>query len=224
MACAKLLLVVRLAGIWPYLPLWFLFVLAKLLALPAARLAWRLRGRRHSSLPSPWRWAERAVALASLSLGTVLSELAFSSRTPPGNPILNLEFPLRDGAFYVAGDSSTALVNAYIGWADTPRLWRRRGQRNAVDLVQVDWMAFRTAAGGFGLVQLAKPEAYLIFSKPVLAPCDRQLCDPTLRRVHHPPGAPAERQRQSVCGRCDRAGRGDRRARQFRQNREAASA
>ncbi|WP_052002970.1 M23 family metallopeptidase [Microvirga sp. BSC39] len=175
MAGAALLLAVRLAGIWTYLPLWTPLALGGLLAFAAAWSAWRLRGQRQSSPPSWWRWAERATALALLGLGTALSGLALAGRTPPSDPILDFAFPLRDGAFYVANGGSTALVNAHAGWADDPRLWRYRGQRHAVDLVQVNRLGFRTAAGAFGPLQPAEPEAYLIFGRPVVAPCNGQV-------------------------------------------------
>ncbi|WP_091136528.1 hypothetical protein [Microvirga guangxiensis] len=142
-----------------------------LLALAAVRSAWRLHERRHPPRSSWWPWAERAIALGLLSLGTVLSGLALAGRTPPADPFLDLAFPLRDGAFYVANGGSAGLVNAHVGWADDPRLWRYQGQRHAVDLIQVDRLGFRTAGGALGLLQPTGPEAYLIFGKPVLAPC-----------------------------------------------------
>jgi hypothetical protein len=99
-----------------------------------------------------------AVAAACVAVGVY----GLLGRAAPRAAAVALDFPLRDGRFYVASGGSNALVNGHFGdGAAEP------GGALALDIVAVDRLGQRSAG-----LRPDDPEAYTIFGRPVYAPCD----------------------------------------------------
>jgi murein DD-endopeptidase MepM/ murein hydrolase activator NlpD len=115
----------------------------------------------------PWpvgsRGARARVGLylaAALALAGVGAH-ALSGRAAPDAPAVALEFPLRDGRFYVANGGRNGVVNVHFALPDA-----FRGQQHALDIVAVDRLGQR--AGG---LLPDDPADYTIYGMPVYAPC-----------------------------------------------------
>ncbi len=85
-----------------------------------------------------------------------------AGREAPDADTIALDFPLRDGRFYVASGGSNRAVNYHF---DAPQ--RYRGQSLGLDIVAFDRLGQRAAG-----LKPADPEAYTVFGLPVYAPCD----------------------------------------------------
>jgi murein DD-endopeptidase MepM/ murein hydrolase activator NlpD len=162
---AVYLAAVALASLWLVAPWILAIVYLAILALEASAIP-----RRVQSVPRlPRRRAEwialglhGLIAIAFVGvLGTALN-----GRRPPREQMVELEFPLRGGAYYVANGGSSALINGHVQTLTAPRFRDYRGQSYAVDIVKVDGFGMR--ARGFVPRDL---RAYVIFGEPIHAPC-----------------------------------------------------
>jgi hypothetical protein len=151
------------AGLWvvaPYLPTLFLIVAVTMSALR------RPRPLHLASAPKSQRdrlYGYVLGALAMLSVGFLWVALE-SRRVPAG--VVDLEFPLRNGAYYIANGGSTVLTNAHIRTLD-PRYAKYRGQSHGVDILKLNERGRR--ANGLAPSDLS---AYAIFGDPIYAPCE----------------------------------------------------
>jgi hypothetical protein len=91
---------------------------------------------------------------------------------PPDRETVELTFPLRGGEFAIASAGSNRLMNFHLETLDDPRLAAWRGQSYAVDIVELN--DFGTRASGFAP---GDPQAYVIFGRPVVAPCGGQVVE-----------------------------------------------
>lgn len=163
LAVGLVVLGVALAGLWfwpsvhaPY-------------ALGAAWLLAAVFGRRRAA-----RRGDRAgvlVPLFALLLaagGGGVAALAIKGRMPPPGPVTDLGPPTGPGTLFVANGGAERLINPHLGTLDEsrPRFRSWRGQSFGVDLVAVDGYGRRLGQG-----PTTAPESYLIFDRPVIAPC-----------------------------------------------------
>lgn len=128
----------------------------------ALGLSWLTARKRPWALDSASARARVVAYLALAATFAAIGAYSWTGRAAPAAPAVALEFPLRDGRFYVASGGSNALVNHHLS---APQ--RVRGQSLALDVVAYDQLGQRAA----GLLP-ADPEAYSIFGMPVFAPCD----------------------------------------------------
>lgn len=150
-------------GLWAVLP-WYtaLVLLAALVAialrqLPAVRrLPWT-SGRPH------WLPFVGRAALALLTLVALL--MAVAARQPPSATV-NLQFPLRNGTYYVAAGGSRELLNPHLMTLTEARFQPLRGQSYGVDIVRLGPFGLRAA----GMLP-DDPAKYAIYGDPVYAPC-----------------------------------------------------
>jgi hypothetical protein len=157
---------IAVAGLWNVLP-----VPAPYLYLGAS-LIFAVRGYLRIRTTPLWKevTVRRRIGFGLTVLISVLvSALAIYAlsgwRVPPGDAV-RLAFPLTDGTFYIANGGSNSLLNAHLETleGETHRPWR--GQSYAVDILQINRVGLR--ASGF---LPADPAQYLIFGRPVHAPC-----------------------------------------------------
>lgn len=136
----------------------------------AGTLLWGLLRRRR--LP---RWPQRPfgwLCLAGfLALGIYSADvirLALAAATPPRQPLINLASPLGPGTYLVANGGAASSVNAHANLLDqsVPAYRPYWGTSHGVDLVALDRWGLRAD----GLLP-ADPGRYLIFGRPVVAPC-----------------------------------------------------
>lgn len=155
---------VHVAGLWVLLPWYTAIVLAMSLAgiavwqiprirsLPwrASRIAW------HSLL---WR-----AALAIFAVGVLVT--ATVGRLARAEQVVELQFPLRDGVYYVVGGGSVELLNPHLMTLTDERFRAYRGQSYGVDLLKLGAYGMRAS----GLLP-PDPARYVIYGDAVHAPC-----------------------------------------------------
>lgn len=151
-------------GLWAVLPWYTALVL--LVALTAMALS-QLRSVRKL----PWKSARprwpALVGRASLALLTlVILATAVTARQAPSETIVDLQFPLRDGVYYVAAGGSRELLNPHLMTLTHDRLHAFRGQSYGVDLLKLGAFGLRAS----GLLP-GDPGHYAIYGDPVFAPC-----------------------------------------------------
>ena len=151
-------------GLWAVLPWYTALVL--LVALMAITLA-----QRRAVRTLPWT-SQRMHPLAfagrtSLALVTLVTlAMAIAARRPPSETIVDLQFPLRDGIYYVAAGGSTELLNPHLMTLTENRFQAIRGQSYGVDLLKLDPFGLRAT----GLLP-RDPAHYAIYGDRVFAPC-----------------------------------------------------
>ena len=164
---AYVLATVHLGG-WQMLSVYGRVGLLGLFGVAAAVGAWRMRGAPVWKRPNGWQWAGVVgagivVVVCGIGLGGV-----YRSQQVPPDPV-DLQFPLRDGAFYVASGGSQALMNPHMKVAQ-PGLEHWRGQLWALDIVEL----YPSGNRARGLYPTAL-DRFAIFDTPVYAPCDGQV-------------------------------------------------
>ena len=171
-ATATALLAIALTGLWLFPPWWALWVLVGLLIL-AIGVGWRRRYPFTSRLPSGWlAWVFMTVFVGLGGWGVYQSAVALAGRTPQPGTVVELAFPLKNGTYLVVNGGSSLNVNAHLMTlnASVPRFHAYRGQSYGVDIVKLNGWGLRAS----GLLP-AEPSAYVIYSKPVYAPCTGQI-------------------------------------------------
>lgn len=160
---------------------WYAPLVYAALAAAAAALAWR---RRRHDRPSPagrlWLWSRLAVAVGL----AVLTGIAVAGYRAPQAPTVDLRFPLDNGHYYVAAGGSSLLINHHLVTLDDPFRRDYRGQSFGVDITALNALG-RSASG----LMPTDPAAYVIFGRPVHAPCSGRV----LRRQDGAPDMPVPR-------------------------------
>jgi hypothetical protein len=170
------LVAVHSAGLWIVLP-WYtalLFIAALaavvLLQIPAVRmLPWR------AARPS-WFSIVVRVSLAVVTIAVLT--IAIRGRRPPVETVVDLDFPLRDGVYYIAGGGSVELLNSHLMTLTEGRFRAFRGQSYGVDILKLGPFGLRAS----GLLP-RDPARYAIYGDRVFAPCSGVV-------VHAEDGAP----------------------------------
>jgi hypothetical protein len=154
----------HMVGLWAVLPWYSALIL--LVALTAIAL-WQLQAVRKL----PWK-SDRPHWLAftgraSLGLFTLATlAIAVAARRPPSETLVDLQFPLRDGVYYVAAGGSTELLNPHLMTLTADRFHAIRGQSYAVDVLKLGRFGLRAS----GLLP-SDPARYAIYGDAVFAPC-----------------------------------------------------
>jgi hypothetical protein len=155
---------VHVAGLWVLVPWYTAAVFA--VGLVAIGL---LQVRRVQQLP----WKAPRVAWASRVAGGIIATFAVAvlvasamARRVPGEHVVDLQFPLRHGVYYVVGGGSVELSNPHLMTLTAERFRAYRGQSYGVDLLKLG--AFGLRASG---VLPSDPARYAIYGDPVYAPC-----------------------------------------------------
>jgi hypothetical protein len=126
--------------------------------------AWRMRGTPLRRRPQGWQWAGVAGAGLVLVLSGIGLVGVYRAQQVPADPV-ELTFPLRDGAFYVASGGSRALMNPHMK-VGRPELEAWRGQLWALDIVEL----YPSGNRAQGLYPTTL-DRFAIFDAPVYAPC-----------------------------------------------------
>ncbi len=157
---AAYLFAVAFASVWlvpsVYAP--YFYAVAFVALLP---LSWLGARKRPVPLPTP---AARVRFVAYLVLAAAcigVGVYGWLGRAAPRVDAVDLDFPLRDGRFYVASGGVNALINDHFGTAAA-----EPGGALAIDVVAVDRLGQRASG-----LRPETPEAYTIFGWPVYAPC-----------------------------------------------------
>jgi hypothetical protein len=155
----------------------------------AAKMAWRWLGTPVAGHSLGLAGAGAAVALL---LALALLVPALRARRHPGAAI-DLRFPLRGGRFLVTdgGDGAVSfLVNYHYGFAGHRGSGVSASMRYAMDVVEVGRLGVEAP-----WLLPARNEAYRIWERPVLAPCDgvvahvaNDVVDNTAFGLHRPYG------------------------------------
>lgn len=158
---AAYLFCVTFASIWLVPSVYAPHAYAGLLAL-AIGIGWLVVRRRGWA---PATRAQRVRIGAYVLLALVFAGIGaygVLGRAGPSGAAVDLAFPLPPGTYYVSSGGSNRLVNPHLG-----ALPRGRGESHAVDIVAVDRYGQRASG-----VLPGDPAAYVVFGRPVLAPCD----------------------------------------------------
>lgn len=153
---------ITLAGLWLALPGSLVPVLAVLLVAAAVVGFRRTAGTR--LLRGGRLLLVARLVLAGLFLG--ISLVALAGRRPPEGPLVDLDFPLRQGTYLVAAGGSTSLVNPHRKTRTGERYRPYRGQSHAVDLVKVGSWGSRSSGAS-----PAAAAGFAIFGDSIHAPC-----------------------------------------------------
>lgn len=161
------LIAIALTGIWAFPPWWTIYVLAGLLA-AAAQVALTKRRQRGLWPKAIMGWLSLA-SFAALGLYAAnISRLAFAAREMPAGRSIALSSPLGPGVYLVANGGNAPSVNAHATLLSQPDARHRPyvGTAHGVDLVALDHWGLRAEG-----IMPADPERYVIFGRPVIAPC-----------------------------------------------------
>jgi Peptidase family M23 len=154
-------------GVWMFPPWWTPYAGVTLLTLATT---WRWFEK-----PAQRWWPNHAVAwvLAAMfvAIGTASAYYgvrALAGAQPPSQPVIALNWPMRNGNFLVANGGNDVLINAHMQSmvSNHPRLVPWRGNGWSIDIVAIDNFGLR--APGF---MPSTPTRYRIFGMPVIAPC-----------------------------------------------------
>ena len=155
-----------IAGLWLVVP-WYLphvlMVVSVSLAartLPGALSLWRTPQNSRQ-----WLGIGTRVAIAVVCAGALAS--ALQGRRPPAGTVVDLDFPLRSGDYYIANGGSTELVNAHVRMLTSDRFRRYRGSSYGIDIVALRPLGNRAAGPA-----PHEPERYAIFGDTIYAPCE----------------------------------------------------
>lgn len=160
---------ITLIGLWPIALPWWLPALYWLVWLGQAALTFgEVFGEKHA------RWPQRRAGViaqilvcgALIGLFSVLALQAASGYVPPAQEPVSLEFPFKNGTYYVFNGGNSELINPHLKTLHSQRFRAYRGQSYAVDIVKLN--RWGTRASGFLPKAL---ERYEIYGETVYAPC-----------------------------------------------------
>jgi hypothetical protein len=158
-------LALRLTGLWTVMP-WWLPNLYAMLGVGGTILAVRPGVRRRSTGGAAPVRASMLLAVCLLAGWFVAQGVA--GRIVPHAPAVALLWPLGPGHFIVANGGTNLAVSSHADTLDlsVPRHRAWWGQSYGIDLVALNGLG-RSTSG----LQPKAPDRYVIFGKPVLAPC-----------------------------------------------------
>jgi hypothetical protein len=162
---AAYLIAIVLAGLWLVAP-WPLSIVY-LLIFFALILSTAQRIPRTTRWPGRFpQWIGLALrgAFAIASIGLLL--YAMNGREPPSEEVVDLDFPLRNGAYMVVAGGSNELLSPHVQTLTGERLRDYRGQSYGIDIVEVNALGMRARG-----IAPRDPREYIIFGESVYAPC-----------------------------------------------------
>ncbi|KAM3114663.1 peptidoglycan DD-metalloendopeptidase family protein [Phormidesmis sp. 146-33] len=160
------LVAIALAGLWMVVPWWipYLYLVIWLVLV----IATFRQARRQPRFPqhSGWGWAKVGLCGAIAGLFWALTLHIWTGHfLPPVSPV-SLEFPLRNGTYYIANGGSKEVLNAHLDLVRSKRFQELRGTMYALDIVKLNFVGTHASE-----LQPSDPAQYAIFGEPVHAPC-----------------------------------------------------
>ena len=168
LATVQGLVAISLTGIWTFPPWWAPYLFGVLLCASVIRGVVTRYGRT--------LWPKHAIGWLSFVMFASLAlyaanetRVAIAARSIPDGRFISLSTPLGPGTYLVANGGTSPSVNAHATLLDQSFTQHRPywGTAHGVDLVALDRWGFR--ADG---IMPADPSRYVIFGRPVIAPCD----------------------------------------------------
>lgn len=175
-------LLMMLTGRWDWLSYYLRILIATMFVVAVGVGYIRTRGRPWLVHVRPGAWPSAATPMILIVGLLTLVGITLRGFYHPGTPV-QLDLPLRDGAYYVGQGGNSALLNYHHP---------NRAQRYAVDLVQLNARGARASR-----VHSRDPDRYVIFGARVYSPCDGTVVnavdglpdqEPPAPDVEHPPG------------------------------------
>jgi hypothetical protein len=148
-----------LAGRWDFLSYYARYLLAAVFVAAAVGSLLGARALPLFASGGAWWWAGLCARLAVLALFSLLVWQALAGRRYEGRAVA-LEYPLRDGAYYVAQGGSTNVLNYHV--AAPPQTY-------ALDLTALDRL------GRKGALRPRRPEDFRVYGHHVYSPCDGEV-------------------------------------------------
>ena len=168
LATVQGLVAISLTGIWTFPPWWAPYLFGVLLCASVIRGVVTRYGRT--------LWPKHAIGWLSFVMFASLAlyaanetRVARAARSIPAGRFISLSTPVGPGTYLVANGGTSPSVNAHATLLDQSFTQHRPywGTAHGVDLVALDRWGFR--ADG---IMPADPSRYVIFGRPVIAPCD----------------------------------------------------
>jgi hypothetical protein len=155
---------VHVAGLWLLLPWYTAMVFAGVAAGILMSQVPRIHRLPWTAPRAAWHSLLAQLFLAVFTIGTLLA--AGLGRRPPTPAVVDLQFPLRGGAYYITGGGSVELLNPHLMTLTDDRFRAYRGQSYGIDVVKLDTYGWRAVAP-----LPADPAGYAIYGSAVHAPC-----------------------------------------------------
>lgn len=151
-----------MAGLWLFPPWWTPYFLMVFLIVGAVYCFKHIMTVGRKSLCQ----AERILAaLALIGTGTLLLP-AVQGRVTPADAV-NLAMPLGTGRYLVVNGGTSEVMNTHLKTLTLDRAHDFRGQSYAIDIIGINQFGLRARG-----ISPPDAKAYLIYGKPVRAPCD----------------------------------------------------
>jgi hypothetical protein len=170
-AICVVLVAISRVGIMSFPPWWTLYIFGALLVVAVATGVVRRRGmtRWPSGLAS---WLCLAGFATIGVYAANMTRVALAAAATPKGRIVDLATPLAPGTYLVANGGAASEINAHAELLDQTIPAHRRywGTAHGVDLIALDRWGLR-ADGQMP----ADPQRYVIFGRPVIAPCAGQI-------------------------------------------------
>jgi hypothetical protein len=164
-AAATYIYATSIAGLWLVAP-WYVphVIMVVSLSLAARTLPGALWLWQSPQSSRQWFGIAMRAAIAVASASTLA--MALQGRKPPAGTIVDLDFPLKSGHYYIANGGSADLVNAHVRMLSSDRFRRYRGSSYGIDIVALRPLGNR--ATGPASHEL---ERFAIFGHTIYAPC-----------------------------------------------------
>jgi hypothetical protein len=173
LTCGSIMVFAFLAGTWAFTSYYLRYILLGLFAVVAVFLYFRTK---HGSSHSRARGSKITVLRISVFLlFAVLNALAIVSHYPSGK-ILDVDFPLSSGTYYVLQGGASAVTNPFHALS---------GSKMAIDIVKLN--PFGNRADGIAPRALS---AYEIFGETLYSPCQGSIYKVRDSLPDNPPGHP----------------------------------
>lgn len=173
LTCGSIMVFAFLAGTWAFTSFYLRYISLGLFAVVAGALYFRTKPGRSFA-----RECGSKITVLRISvwlLFAVLNGLAIGSHYPSGK-ILDVDFPLRSGTYYVLQGGSSAVTNPFHALS---------GSKMAIDIVKLN--PFGNRADGIAPRALS---AYEIFGETLYSPCEGRIERVRDSLPDNPPGHP----------------------------------
>jgi len=173
LTCGSIMVYAVLAGTWAFTSYYLRYIFLGLFAVVAVFLYFRTK---HGSSHTRVRGSKITVLPISVFLlFAVLNALAIVSHYPSGK-ILDVDFPLRSGTYYVLQGGGSVVTNPFHALSDS---------KMAIDIVKLN--SFGNRADGIAPRALS---AYEIFAETLYSPCQGRIYKVRNSLPDNPPGHP----------------------------------
>ena len=173
LTCGSIVIYAALAGTWVFTSYYLRYIFLGLFAVVAVFLYLRTK---HGSSHSRARGSKiTALSISVFLLFAVLNALAIVSHYPSGK-ILDVNFPLRSGTYYVLQGGASVVTNPFHALS---------GSKMAIDIVKLN--SFGNRASGIAPRALS---AYEIFGETLYSPCRGRIDKVRDSLPDNPPGHP----------------------------------